>query len=108
MTKTQKITNEITQNVNVQKKLFRILASGSIILFAVYVYLVGSITFDVIARKSLETTIATLTSEVNNLDLTYLNNTNKINKEYALANGFVESHQNIFVLRDTASRVAIR
>lgn len=108
MTKTQKITNDIAQNANTQKKLFRILVSGSIVLFAVYIYLVGSITFDVIARKSLDTTVAKLTSEVNQLDLTYLNSANKINKEYALANGFVDAHQNIFALRDTANRVAIR
>ena len=107
MTKAKAITNDIAQNINTQKTLFRILITGSVILFAVYIYLVSSITFNVIARKSLEKTVVSLTSEVNQLDLTYLNNANKIDKEYALSNGFVDTHQNLFASRDI-NHVAIR
>jgi len=107
MTKAKAITNDIAQNINTQKTLFSILITGSVILFAVYIYLVSSITFNVIARKSLEKTVVSLTSEVNQLDLTYLNNANKIDKEYALSNGFVDTHQNLFASRDI-NHVAIR
>ena len=107
MTKAKAITNDIAQNINTQRVLFRALIVGSALLFAVYIYLVGSITFNVIARKSLENTVASLTSEVNQLDLSYLNNENKIDKAYALSNGFVDVHQNIFASRDI-NRVAIR
>lgn len=107
MTRAKKITNDIAQNINTQKVLFRALIIGSAMLFAVYIYLVGSITFNVIARKSLENTVASLNSTVNQLDLTYLNNANKIDKEYALSNGFVDLHQNIFASRDI-NHVAIR
>jgi hypothetical protein len=107
MTKAKAITNDIAQNMNTQRVLFRTLIIGSALLFAVYIYLIGSITFNVIARKSLEANVASLTSEVNSLDLTYLNNANKIDKEYALSNGFVEVHQNIFASRDI-NHVAIR
>lgn len=107
MTKAKEITNDIAQNINTQKILFRALITGSIMLFAVYIYLIGSITFNVIARKSLESTIASLTSRVNQLDLTYLNNINEINKDYALSKGFVDVHQNIFVARNI-NHVAIR
>jgi hypothetical protein len=107
MTKAKAITNDIAQNINTQKALFRILITGSVVLFAIYIYLVSSITFNVIARKSLEKNVVSLTSEVNQLDLTYLNNANKIDKEYALANGFVEIHQNLFASRDI-NHVAIR
>lgn len=81
--------------------------SGSIILFAVYIYLIGSITFNVIARKSLENTISSLTNQVNQLELTYLNNINKIDKEYAQSKGFVDAHQSIFASRNI-NHVAIR
>ena len=107
MTKAKEITNDITQNINTQRILFRILVTGSIMLFAVYVYLIGSITFNVIARKSLENTVSSLTSQVNQLELTYLNNVNAINKDYAVSIGFVDVNQNIFASRD-ANRVAIR
>jgi hypothetical protein len=78
-----------------------------IALSVIYIYLIGSITFNIVARKSLENTIATMTSKVNKLDLTYLNKINEIDKNYALANGFVEVHQNLFVSRDV-NHVAIR
>jgi glycerol-3-phosphate acyltransferase PlsY len=93
--------------MNTQKVLFRILMTGSVMLFAVYIYLVGSITFNVIARKSLENTVTELTSHVNKLELSYLNNVNLINKDYAISKGFVDVHQNIFAARDI-NHVAIR
>jgi hypothetical protein len=107
MTKAKEITNNIKENISTQKILFRALITGSILLFSVYIYLIGSITFNVIARKSLENSVAALSSSVNQLDLTYMNNKNQINKDYALANGFVEVHQNIFASRDI-NHVAIR
>jgi hypothetical protein len=107
MTKAKEITNNIKENISTQKILFRALITGSILLFSVYIYLIGSITFNVIARKSLENSVAALSSSVNQLDLTYMNNRNQINKDYALANGFVEVHQNIFASRDI-NHVAIR
>jgi hypothetical protein len=107
MTKAKEITNDIAQNINTQRILFRILVTGSVMLFAVYVYLIGSITFNVIARKSLENTVSSLTTQVNQLELTYLNSVNAINKDYAVSMGFVNVNQNIFASRD-ANRVAIR
>lgn len=107
MNKAQQITNDIAQNTNTQKILFRALITGSVLLFAVYIYLIGSITFNVIARKALENTATELTTHVNELDLAYLNNINDINKEYALSKGFVDVNQNIFATRNI-NHVAIR
>lgn len=107
MSKAKAITNEITQNINTQKILFRILLTGSALLFVVYIYLIGSITFNVIARKSLENTAISLTNNVNKLDLIYLDNVNKIDKEYAESKGFVDVDQNLFASR-SINHVAIR
>ena len=107
MTKARAITNDIAQNINTQKALLRMLIVGSIMLFTVYVYLIGSITFNVIARKTLENTAVELASRVNQLDLTYLNSVNKMDKEYALSMGFVDMNQNIFASR-SINHVAIR
>jgi len=107
MTRAKAITEDIAQNINTQKVLFRILITGSVLLFAAYIYLIGSITFNVVARKSLENTVVSLNSHVNQLDLTYLNKINEIDKDYALSNGFVEVHQNIFASRNI-NHVAIR
>ena len=107
MTKAKEITNDIRENINTQRILFRILIVSSIILCAVYMYLIGSITFNIVARKSLETTIVTLTGHVNQLELTYLDNINKTDKEYAISKGFVDVKDNIFASRDI-NHVAIR
>ena len=107
MTKVKAIKNDIVQNIDTQRTLFRILIISSIVLFATYIYLVSSITFNVIARKSLENTVVNLTSQVNQLDLTYLNNINEIDKEYAKSKGFVDVSQNIFATR-SINYVAIR
>jgi len=107
MSRAKAITNDIAQNINTQKILFRILITGSIVLSVVYIYLIGSITFNVIARKSLENTVTNLTSQVNQLGLTYLNNIKGINKDYAQSKGFVDVHQSIFASRNI-NHVAIR
>ena len=107
MTKAKAITNDIVENINTQRVLLRILIISSVVLCAVYMYLIGSITFNIIARKSLETTVATLSDKVNQLEITYLANVNKADKNYALSNGFVEVKDNIFASRDV-NNVAIR
>jgi hypothetical protein len=107
-TKAKAITIEITQNMNTQKVLLRALLIGTASLFLVYIYLVGSITFNVVARKSLENNLATLTSRVNKLDLAYLDSVNKIDKDYALARGFVDANDSIFASRGDINHVAIR
>lgn len=107
MTKVKVITNDIVKNRNTQRIIFNVLLSCLITLSVVYIYLIGSITFNVLARKSLEATVRTLGSEVSELELSYLNSTNKIDKGYAISLGFVDVKDNIFASRNT-SRVAIR
>jgi hypothetical protein len=107
MTKVKMITNNIVENTKTQKILFNILISSTLVLCLVYGYLIVSMTFNIIARKSLEKNLATLTNEVNDLNITYINNINEINKEYALSKGFVDAPQNIFVSRNI-NHIAIR
>lgn len=108
MSTAKAITTQVLDNTNTQRIIFRALIAGIIALSIVYVYLIGSITFNVLARKSLETTARTLGSHVSELELTYLNTANKIDKNYALSLGFVDVHTSIFATRSTATRVAIR
>jgi len=107
MTRAKAITKDITENIKTQRMLLRVLIYSSIILCAVYVFLIGSITFNVIARKSLENTVVNLTNSVNQLELSYLNNIKGIDKDYAISKGFVDVRQNIFATRDI-NYVAIR
>ena len=107
MKKTKTTTIEIVQNTNTQRILFRVLVSSIIVLSVVYVYLIGSITFNVIARKSLENTARSLSSQISQLELNYLSDANKIDKNYATSLGYVDVNHNIFATRES-NRVAIR
>lgn len=108
MSNAKAITSHILESSKTQRVIFRVLLSGIIVLSVVYVYLIGSITFNVLARKSLETQSRVLGSHVSELELAYLNTANKIDKNYALSLGFVEIHNNIFATRTTPTRVAVR
>lgn len=107
MNKTKAITNEIVSNSQTRKVLFRILVSSLLALSIVYIYMIGSITFNVVARKSLETTARNLGSNISQLELTYLSNMNDVNKSLATSRGFVDTNSNIFAVR-SINHVAIR
>ena len=107
MSKTKAIANDIAVNTSTQRVLFRFLASSFVLLSVVYIYMIGSITFNVVARKSLENEARTLGSNISNLELTYLSNMNDINKTKAESLGFVDAKSNIFATR-SISYVAIR
>ncbi len=107
MSKAKSITKEIVGNSYAQRFLFHILVGSLITLSLVYVYMIGSITFNVIARKSLENTARILGSNISQLELTYLNNMNDINKSRATSLGFIDAKSNIFATRYT-NHVAIR
>ena len=107
MNKAKTIPIDIVQNRDIQRVLLRVFISILIILSASYVYLIGSITFNVLARKALESEAQKVGSRVGELELTYLNSTNKIDKNFAASLGFVEAKNNIFTMR-SATSVAVR
>lgn len=107
MSKTKAIANDIVGNTNTQMILFRILLGSLLSLFIVYIYIIGSITFNVVARKSLENTAQILGNNISNLELTYLSSVNNINKMHATTLGFVDAKSNIFATR-SITNVAMR
>lgn len=108
MSKTKAIQNKIVHNADTQRMVFRVLMSCILTLSVVYVYFIGSITFNVLARKSLELTQRNISSHISDLELAYLNSANKIDKDYALSLGFVNSNHNLFATRASNNSVAIR
>ncbi len=107
MSTAKAITNDIVGNSRTQRMIFRVLIYALIILSASYIYIIGSITFNVLARKSLDATVHDLGSQVSTLELTYLNQTNGIDQNYAQSLGFVDVKNSIFATRETP-RVAMR
>jgi len=103
----QSIKENIVENADIRRTLFYSLICVFILLSAVYLYLISSITFNVLARKSLDVTVRTLENNINNLEILYLSDLNKIDKNYALKNGFVDVRENLFAIRNS-THVAIR
>ncbi len=107
MTTAKAITTTFVHDQYVRRTVFRALMIALVVLSLAYVYFIGSITFNVLARKSLENTMRETGSRVSNLELSYMNLSNSLDKNFALAHGFVDAHNTLFATRTTA-RVAIR
>ena len=67
---------------------FFFIASG--VLFLAYLYCVGTVTFTVLARRSLEQELKVQTSEMSRQELSFLQTQKTLTKEYAREQGFVE------------------
>jgi len=100
MKKVNEIKENINEDINIRKKIFRVLVSFSAALFIIYIYLIGSIIINTNTRKSLETLALEMNIKVDKLDSAYLNSVNNIDKEYAISLGFTETNQNIFASRN--------
>ncbi|MFA7315357.1 MAG: hypothetical protein WC059_00955 [Candidatus Paceibacterota bacterium] len=107
MTHVKNITSHIVQNSYTQKVIFRVLMSAFVVFSLIYLYFITSITFNVLARKSLETTVRSLGSSISELELTYLARVNTIDKNFALSIGFSDAKNTLFATRSNA-RVALR
>ncbi len=68
------------------------------ILALSYVYIIGNMVFDIVERKTLEAEARNLSNEVRELEIVYLNESNKIDLTFAEAKGFREVSTN-FVTR---------
>lgn len=107
MSKTKAIANDIRVNTKTQRFLFNIFLGSILSFFIIYVYIIGSITFNIVARKSLENTAKILGDNISQLELTYLSSMNGVNKTRAASLGFIDTKTNIFATR-SITHVAIR
>jgi len=88
----------IVDNNDLKRKTlnFMLFSFGALALS--YVYIIGSMVFDIVERKTLEAEARNLSNEVRELEIVYLNESNKIDITFAEAKGFREVSTN-FVIR---------
>lgn len=103
---TNKITQNIANNGALRRRIFRVLCGSILFLSICYVYFIGSITFNIIARKTLETNINELNSHVGQLELESIQLVNNIDVSFGKSIGYVEANGTLFVNKDQA--VALR
>ena len=108
MSKAKAITNQITNDDYLRRQIFRVLLGSLIALSLGYMYIIGSITFNTLARKSLEKNSQTVGSQVGQLELKYMALSSSIDTTYAMNHGFVNAPNSLFANRDSTVRVAMR
>ncbi len=99
-----KINTNIVNNDNLERKLFYALACTLLILFASYVYFLGSITFNIVQRNSFNADIRNLSSTIGGLEQEYLSLSSNIDLRLADNLGFKETKKSHFVSREPLAR----
>jgi len=107
MKKVKAVSNEIADNNLLRIRIFKGILLSLITFSVVYAYLIGSIVFNGLAKKSLENNVRELVNNVGQLELSYLTLSNSIDKDLAISLGYVDAH-NSFIVTRTIDRVAIK
>lgn len=82
----------IVNNNNIEKRILHTLILCLGLLALLYVLLLGSMVFNIVGRKALETNTRTLSNEVGDLELNYLSLSNKVDLAFSYSMGFKETH----------------
>ncbi len=98
------ISNITEYGINIlpksNKKVFNFVVVLGLVLIALYLVFVASITFNIVARKSVENEIKREKTIIGMLELDYLNKTNNIDLAYATSHGYNAISSPIFSARD--------
>lgn len=83
--------NIMNNNIEVEKNILNTMLSILAALAFWYVLILGNMVFDIVQRKTLEKEILTLSSEVSNLELSYLSISKSIDLTLSSSMGFKET-----------------
>lgn len=86
---------QIVDNSDLGEKAFRFILVSFGILALFYVVILGNITFNIIERRSYEAEARNLSNEVQELELTYLKMSEKVDPILARDMGFKEAEESI-------------
>ena len=81
----------IVNNNNLEKRILNILIYSLGMCALIYVLILGSITFNIVARQSLGIHARNLSNEVGDLELKYLSLSNKVDLALSSSMGFKEA-----------------
>ena len=84
------------------KKGIRFFLGASAVLFALYLYCVGAVTFTVLHRRTTEEAVKTSLSSISQDELSYLQKQKTLTKDYAYTQGFVDPAVVAFTSTKTA------
>ena len=73
------------------------------VMFSMYMYFVGKIVFDVVARRQAETQIKLAQSAVGDLQVAYLGQLSNLDLTQVAQSGLSESHDTLYATRDVSA-----
>ena len=86
--------NIMNNNVEIERVVLNIMLSALAGLALWYALILGNMVFDIVQRRALEKEILVLTSEVNNLELSYLSISSSVDMALSQSMGFKEATLN--------------
>ena len=98
----KKNIKSLPSHINFLRKMTTYCVVGTGVLFGVYIYVVGSITFSVVQRKGLEEQNRILLSDIGMEELRYLAQEKKLTKEMAYSNGLIDAKSLVFTTKQSA------
>lgn len=91
--------NTRTINQHLDKRMFLAVSSAFCMLLMMYVYFVGSTVFNIVERKSAESTMRTLSSSISDMEIEYITLAKNIDLTMAKTLGFNEPKDVYFAAR---------
>jgi cell division protein FtsL len=100
---TKTIQNHMMQNTNPYRKVFKGLVSYTILLTGLYLFFIGGIVFNIIAKKDVQSQVRELTSKISGMESEYLAMAATVNMDGATAKGFVQNKNIEYIKRPNVS-----
>lgn len=100
---THTIKQNIMQNINPYRRVFRGLMVYTGLLMGLYLFFIGGIVFNIIAKKDVQSKVRELTSKISVMESSYLALSSDVNMNSALEKGFVQNKNVYYVKKGIAT-----
>lgn len=85
------VSNISLINNNIEKLTLNFILGSFGVLALIYVFILGNMVSDIVARRSFEADARSLSNEVRDLELSYLSMSNKVDLTFSYSMGFKET-----------------
>lgn len=101
---TKAIKNKIRNIENMGKNIFWSFVAFAVFLSASYLYFVNRTVVNAVERQNIEKEIILISSQISDLEESYLGLKNKINLDYAFSKGFIKVSNEKYVSAKTLNK----
>ncbi len=102
--KNNTLINTLEENIEIRVRMLQVAFAGFVFFALLYLFFLGSAVFNVVERKSLEAEAHTLSNQIGELELKYLQVSGQIDRDLSKSMGFEEIAQN-FATRESITLI---